>query len=161
MPAGDEPLQRISALTLKTADMARSVAFYQALSFRLLYGGPEADFTSFAVGSGYLNLQLDPAYRPLPIWGRVIFWVDDVDAMYERAVTGGCRPETEPADGPWGERYFHLRDPDGHELSFAQLVSSPPSTASDAPCRLIGGASSRNDARRASSPITPSLWPWN
>jgi uncharacterized glyoxalase superfamily protein PhnB len=28
-----------------------------------------------------------------------------------------------PTDAPWGERYFHLRDPDGHELSFAKLVS--------------------------------------
>jgi len=25
-----------------------------------------------------------------------------------------------PDDAPWGERYFHIRDPDGHELSFAR-----------------------------------------
>ncbi|MGH8701888.1 MAG: VOC family protein, partial [Burkholderiales bacterium] len=25
-----------------------------------------------------------------------------------------------PADAPWGERYFHISDPDGHELSFAR-----------------------------------------
>jgi uncharacterized glyoxalase superfamily protein PhnB len=28
-----------------------------------------------------------------------------------------------PTDAPWGERYFHLRDPDGHELSFAKLLT--------------------------------------
>ena len=27
-----------------------------------------------------------------------------------------------PADAPWGERYFHVLDPDGHELSFARLL---------------------------------------
>lgn len=58
--------------------------------------------------------------------GRVVFWVDDVDAMYERALTSGVSPETEPADAPWGERYFHLRDPDGHELSFARPIGGAP-----------------------------------
>ena len=58
------------------------------------------------------------------IWGRVIFWVADVDAMYERALMHGYVPEMSPADAPWGERYFHLRDPDGHELSFAKLLAA-------------------------------------
>jgi uncharacterized glyoxalase superfamily protein PhnB len=52
----------------------------------------------------------------------VIFWVDDVDAMHGRALDAGHQPTTQPADAPWGERYFHLRDPDGHELSFARLL---------------------------------------
>jgi uncharacterized glyoxalase superfamily protein PhnB len=25
-----------------------------------------------------------------------------------------------PQDASWGERYFHMADPDGHELSFAR-----------------------------------------
>ena len=25
-----------------------------------------------------------------------------------------------PRNASWGERYFHLQDPDGHELSFAK-----------------------------------------
>lgn len=25
----------------------------------------------------------------------------------------------QPQDASWGERYFHMSDPDGHELSFA------------------------------------------
>ena len=28
-----------------------------------------------------------------------------------------------PQDAPWGERIFHMTDPDGHELSFAQTVA--------------------------------------
>jgi catechol 2,3-dioxygenase-like lactoylglutathione lyase family enzyme len=31
----------------------------------------------------------------------------------------GFNPEI-PRDASWGERYFHMLDPDGHELSFAQ-----------------------------------------
>ena len=118
-PAGK--VESISALTLVTVDMAEAVSFYRLLGFELLYGGPEEPFTSFRVGAGYLNLQLrtDPP-RPGTDWGRVVLWVDDVDAMYRRALAAGMAPATSPADAPWGERYFHLRDPDGHELSFAR-----------------------------------------
>jgi uncharacterized glyoxalase superfamily protein PhnB len=28
--------------------------------------------------------------------------------------------ENEPMNATWGERFFHLKDPDGYELSFAQ-----------------------------------------
>jgi len=118
-----EPVESISAVTLLTADMAEAVAFYEALGFHLLYGGQEAPFTSFRVGAGYLNLQLDTVGSPRSTWGRVVLWVDDVDAMYRRALTAGFDPETSPADAPWGERYFHIHDPDGHELSFARLLS--------------------------------------
>jgi len=30
------------------------------------------------------------------------------------------RPATTPEDAEWGERYFHLTDPDDHEISFAK-----------------------------------------
>ncbi len=44
--------------------------------------------------------------------------------MVVRAVEAGFEPETAPADAPWGERYFHLVDPDGHELSFARPLET-------------------------------------
>lgn len=113
-------IERISAVTLATADMRAAVSFYEAMGFETLYGGPDAAFTSFRVGDGFLNLQLDPTFERGPLWGRIIFWVDDVDAVHAHALDAGFTPETAPADAPWGERYFHLRDPDGHELSFAK-----------------------------------------
>jgi catechol 2,3-dioxygenase-like lactoylglutathione lyase family enzyme len=120
-----EPVESISAVTLLTVDMVEAVTFYQALGFHLLYGGPEAPFTSFRIGAGYLNLQLDTVGSPLRGgWGRVVLWVDDVDAMHRRALTAGFNPETSPADAPWGERYFHIHDPDGHEISFARPLAS-------------------------------------
>jgi catechol 2,3-dioxygenase-like lactoylglutathione lyase family enzyme len=105
--------------------MTKAVAFYEALGFPLLYGGENARFTSFRVGSGYLNLQLNTAGASRRAeWGRVVFWVDDVDAMYQRAHAAGFLPETAPTDAPWGERYFHIRDQDGHELSFARPLGA-------------------------------------
>ena len=113
-------VEAISAVTLVTADMARAVRFYEALGFVRLCGGPQASFTSFAVGGNYLNLAAKTTATPLPTWGRVIFYVTDVDAFYEQVTGAGLSPQFAPRNAEWGERYFHLSDPDGHELSFAR-----------------------------------------
>src|SRR4029077_14489728 len=99
----------INAVTLVTADMARSQAFYAALGFDRMLGGPEGTFTTdrvgpgflnlplaptSAVGQGFMNIQRDPAHAPVPaIWGRFIFWVADVDVMHARARAHGYEPE--------------------------------------------------------------------
>lgn len=113
-------IESISAVTLLTRDMARAVAFYESLGFRIHYGGREASFTSFHAGEGYLNLQTDKSARSPAKWGRVIYHVDDVDAMHARCISAGLSPQFAPRDADWGERYFHVTDPDGHELSFAK-----------------------------------------
>jgi catechol 2,3-dioxygenase-like lactoylglutathione lyase family enzyme len=115
----------LSAVTLATRDMARAVRFYRALGFELSYGGETAAFTSFGVGQAHLNLTAEAPDRRGTWWGRVIFHVDDVDALYAHARTLGLGPEAPPRDAEWGERYFHLRDPDGHELSFARPLTGP------------------------------------
>jgi catechol 2,3-dioxygenase-like lactoylglutathione lyase family enzyme len=110
----------ISAVTLATQDMARAVRFYRALGFVQAYGGETAAFTSFRVGQGHVNLIRGAPGSSWGGWGRVIFYVDDVDAMFAHARVQGFTPQAAPEDAPWGERFFHLTDPDGHELSFAQ-----------------------------------------
>lgn len=110
-------IERLSAVTLFVSDMARSCAFYRALGFALKFGGENADFTSFCAGEGFLNLA---SAKTLSIdWGRAIFHVDDVDAVYATVLAAGLTPDFAPRDAEWGERYFHIRDPDGHEVSFA------------------------------------------
>jgi catechol 2,3-dioxygenase-like lactoylglutathione lyase family enzyme len=115
-------MKGISAITFATHDMPRAVQFYTSLGFDIHYGGETASFTSFRAGSGYLNLIAQGDDKQWSWWGRVILYVDDVDALYERALQAGHRPSTTPRDAEWGERYFHLTDPDGHELSFARPV---------------------------------------
>ncbi len=117
-------IEGLSAVTFNTRDMARAVGFYDALGFEQIYGGESADFTSFRAGSGYLNLAQVTDPGPLEGWGRAIFYVKDVDAIHARVIEAGFTPEFEPRNAAWGERYFHVRDPDGHELSFARLISA-------------------------------------
>ena len=115
-------VQNISAVTLAVKDMARAVDFdHVKVGLELLYGGPTASFTSFKVGPGYLNLILATA-GGWSWWGRLILHVDDVDAIYHRLTSGGLAPDTPPQDASWGERYFHITDPDGHELSLARRL---------------------------------------
>lgn len=116
---GPEPtIQGLSAITLATADMPRAVLFYQALGFPLRFGGGNEAFTSFALGATFLNLIAE-THGPINWWGRVIIYVSDVDAVYRKALAAGIVPTFAPRDAPWHERYFHVTDPDGHELSFA------------------------------------------
>jgi catechol 2,3-dioxygenase-like lactoylglutathione lyase family enzyme len=115
-------IEGISAITLATHDMRRAVRFYSTLDFEILHGGETSPFSSFRAGAGYLNLIAQPEGKHWSWWGRVIFYVSDVDALYEQALAAGFRPSTTPRDAEWGERYFHLTDPDGHELSFARQL---------------------------------------
>ncbi len=114
-------IQHISAVTLAVQDMAQSVDFYRKLGMELVYGGENFSFTTFRGSEGYINL------RPISSQvakrsSRIIVLVEEVDSLYSKLKERGLEPES-PRDGDWGERFFHLKDPDGHELSFAQLLS--------------------------------------
>ena len=125
---GIEPVvEGLSAITFSTHDMRRAVGFYRALGLSLLHGGEGEPFTSFALGASFLNLTSETR-GPITWWGRVVIHVSDVDAMYRKALSAGLSPEFAPRDAPWNERYLHIVDPDGHELSFARPlgISSVP-----------------------------------
>lgn len=117
-------LKGFSALTLSVSDMARSVRFYEILGFRLDHGGPEADFSTLWGGQHALNLTTERRSVPPGFWGRAIFEVDDVDAFHAAILAAGIKTGFSPRDAPWMERYFHLADPDGHELSFMTPIGT-------------------------------------
>lgn len=116
-------LSRIDAITFVTGDMARSIAFYQMLGMEVQYGGEASRFTCLSAGYCHVNL-LRGERDSRELWGRVIFFVEDVDAVYKQVTDAGYATETQPDNGSWGERYFHVRDPDGHELSFAKPTAA-------------------------------------
>jgi uncharacterized glyoxalase superfamily protein PhnB len=107
--------------------------------FKLAYGGVTDPFTTFEVQGSkmYLNLELindgiainrDSTSINQRDFGRIIFHTDDVDSLYcymksDKTISEAVTFETEPADAPWGERFFHIREPDGYQLSFAYPLS--------------------------------------
>jgi catechol 2,3-dioxygenase-like lactoylglutathione lyase family enzyme len=112
-------VEKISAVTLKVASMRSSVRFYKdVLGLEIIYGDEDGCFFSLRAQDGnapILNLEQG---RSVAGWGRMIFYVADVDAFWEYLRGKGFNPER-PRDASWGERYFHMPDPDGYELSFA------------------------------------------
>lgn len=118
-------VEKISAITFRVLNMKASVQFYRnQLGMELIYGGEGASFSSLRASnseSAILNLELG---APVPQWGRLIFHVSDVDALWTHLREKGFDPEI-PRDASWGERYFHMLDPDGHELSFARPLQRP------------------------------------
>ena len=113
-------IERISAVTFRVENMTESVRFYRdVLGMDLLYGGEGTEFSSLRAWdtqAAILNLERG---KPVICWGRLIFHVSDVDALWNHLKDSGFNPEI-PRDASWGERYFHMLDPDGHELSFAR-----------------------------------------
>ena len=115
-------IEGISAVTLATHDMARSIEFYTSLGFGLKFGGADALFSSLFAGSGFVNLTFQSEEQEWQWWGRIIFHVEDVDKIYNLALAAGYATDGKPENASWGERYFHITDPDGHELSFARIL---------------------------------------
>jgi catechol 2,3-dioxygenase-like lactoylglutathione lyase family enzyme len=116
----------MNAITLVTAEMAASVAFYGVLGAEVVFGGPQNSFTTLRLNdSQFLNLQLDSTWtKPERVWGRFILWVDHVDVVYAAFIAAGYSPSMAPSDAVWGERYFHIVDPAGHEVSIARRLDA-------------------------------------
>ena len=129
--------------------MEKSCSLYSKIpGFRLAYGGGASDsFTTFEIGEGsnatYLNLELMEEesdsfdfYKKSNLgkrkwskdFGRVIFYTENVDKLYsymkqDEYISKYVVFENEPANAPWGERFFHIREPNGYQLSFAQPLA--------------------------------------
>ena len=63
--------------------------------------------------------------RKIQHFGRIIFHTEDVDNLYiyfksNIGISTVISFENEPTNAAWGERYFHIREPDGYQLSFAK-----------------------------------------
>jgi catechol 2,3-dioxygenase-like lactoylglutathione lyase family enzyme len=119
-------VSKISAVTLLVTDMKRSVEFYSKIpNFKIVYGGSETQFTSFLIDDAvksYLNLKLGKTHST--DFGRIIFYTDDVDGLFaymqdDKTVSELGKFESKPQDATWGERFFHMLDPDGYKMSFA------------------------------------------
>jgi catechol 2,3-dioxygenase-like lactoylglutathione lyase family enzyme len=122
---------KISAITLRISDMKKSVEFYSKIpNFKIVYGGSDSWFTSFLiddVAKSYLNLRINEVATEATHWSRIVFYVDDVDELFaymenDETISVLGKLESKPENASWGERFFHMLDPDGYKLSFATPI---------------------------------------
>lgn len=52
--------------------------------------------------------------------GSCEFYVEDADALYAELSARGARLQGPPVSHPWGLRDFHILDPEGNRITFAQ-----------------------------------------
>jgi catechol 2,3-dioxygenase-like lactoylglutathione lyase family enzyme len=114
-------VESLSAITLATGDVDAAVSFYRVLGFEVVWEGRDRRFVTLRSGDAWLNLFRAEG-RSVRGWGRFILYVDDVDATWRALREAGYVPEVEPSDATWGERYFHVLDPAGHEVSVAKRI---------------------------------------
>ena len=107
---------------LMSRDVARSVAFYERLGFRL--AGQDSP-----TNPRYARLMRDEVEIHLQ-WHDAKEWeypndrptyrfvVREVDELHQQFRDAGVIDMKEVGDTPWGTREFHVRDPDMNGLQF-------------------------------------------
>lgn len=128
-------LPRTATPYLVVRGAADAIAFYQKAFgatelFRI--AGPDGAQVMHAelkIGDGVVYLADEfPTmgfHSPLHYGGTaagVHLYVDDVDAVYDRAVAAGATALMPPMNAFWGDRYGSLTDPFGHRWSLATQV---------------------------------------
>lgn len=122
--------RRLAYAILFVSDLERSIGFYRdviGLPFRFAnesyaeFSTEGAKFSLFARSRlpELLGQEVPEANVPWP-QGEVAFFVEDVDAEYERLADVGVRVLAPPTDRVWGERTLHLADPDGNVVELTR-----------------------------------------
>ena len=116
---------QIAAVAVSATDLARAVAFYEALGFRF---PPLEPGTQHVEAEAGVRLMIDAAAlmegllgeppRPGNTAGFALL-ADapaEVDAAADRAAAAGGTVVQGPFDAPWGQRYTTVADPDGYRV---------------------------------------------
>jgi catechol 2,3-dioxygenase-like lactoylglutathione lyase family enzyme len=101
---------RLHYATIRTDQLARSVAFYERV-LGLPRTRTEVDFVQLDAGGAQLCVDLDHNTRQQP---ALIFGVDDVAALCSRFADNGVRIVA----GGANRRWVLVRDPDGNQIAF-------------------------------------------
>lgn len=113
--------------SLTVDDIARTLAFYEALGFTVTDRWEEnGKLSSVMMKAGALLIGLNQddwkkgRDRQKGLGTRLhIETTDDIDAIAARAKAAGITIDVEPFDTPWKTRQFELTDPTGFKLSIS------------------------------------------
>ena len=117
-------MPQLNAIGIVVSDMERSIRFYRLLGLDVPETPGEGHVDTFLPNGVRFMLDSEEVVRSFrPDWARekgnqlaLAFECGspaEVDELYERVREAGFRPEKEPWDAFWGQRYAQLQDPDG------------------------------------------------
>lgn len=107
-------LASISGLTCLSADLDRTVAFYESLGFRV----GKRDEKQATLYVNWFWITFTAADGPIEPGSAsaVHIKVDDIQQAHAELVAAGHKPAGEPAKRAGGGLEFELADPDGYRL---------------------------------------------
>jgi len=118
-------------ITLKVPTIEETVAWYERVlgwtgHYDVFDAEGHCQFGSVMHGDRGLNLsrfseETRPYDNTCPNF-TVFISVDEVDEVYARVVESGWEPDSMPANTFWGSRVFSMRDLNGFNLMFVQMV---------------------------------------
>ena len=124
-------LVSISGLTLYVKDLDITSDFYEKLGFRAGKRDEHSltyylnwfwiEFVLIAPAKGTI-FEKEAFASPKGSGAYIAVSVDDVDEYYQKLISEGIKPSSEPRDWDWGRREFVLRDPDGYKLVFFKKI---------------------------------------
>jgi PhnB protein len=119
---------------LMVQDVAQAIDFYQrAFGAKEIVrmNGPQGKVTHAQLTIGDSNIFLGPApsignlRSPESLGGSTVsifLYLDNVDSIFNQAVSAGAQATQPLADMFWGDRYGVLADPFGHSWSLATHI---------------------------------------
>jgi PhnB protein len=124
--------------TIAVDDAAGAIDFYTSVfgaKERMRMPGPDGRIVhaELEIADGVLMLS-DPYPQSISkppselggVSGGIFFYVEDVDAVVQKAVDAGATITMPVEDQFWGDRYGKLTDPFGHEWNLATHVEDVP-----------------------------------
>ncbi len=132
-PEGGATTARIRSVApvLLVRDVVAAADHYRdrlGFAFDRLWGEPPNFCMVRRDGHTVMLSQAPPGATLTPHW-RVVrqmwnayFWVDDVEALYAELRERGATLDYELGLKPYGVREFGVRDLDGHDLAFGEIV---------------------------------------
>lgn len=122
---------RLDAISITTADLGASLAFYRRLGLDIPAGAESAPHVEATLPGGMRLLwdtedvvrSFDPDWAAAPAGGErlgLAFLCDspaEVDAVYGDLTGAGYKGHLAPWDAVWGQRYAVVLDPDGGAVS--------------------------------------------
>lgn len=89
--------------------------------------GDKIGHAEFKIGDSMIMLadEMGPNRSPKSLGGSpvsIFLYVEDVDSVFNQAVSAGAKANMPPQDMFWGDRFGKLTDPFGHEWALATHI---------------------------------------